>query len=123
MQPSPYKLITNVFARRLTSLNGLWDSIIDPYENGYYDYRYQPLAEPYGMNKKPASKSDRIEYDFDASPKLLVPGDWNSQRPELTFYEGTIWYKKTFEVDKAPGRRFFLYFGAVNYEAIVYVNK
>jgi beta-glucuronidase len=123
MQPSPYKLITNVFARRLTSLNGLWDSIIDPYENGYYDYRYQPLAEPYGANKKPESKSDRIEYDFDASPKLLVPGDWNSQRPELTFYEGTIWYKKTFEVDKAPGRRFFLYFGAVNYEAIVYVNK
>jgi beta-glucuronidase len=122
MQPSHYKLIHNVYARRSTSLNGLWDSIVDPYENGYYDYRYQPLEEPYGVNKKPAKKSDRIEYDFDASPKLIVPGDWNSQRPELGLYEGTIWYKKTFEVDKAPGRRLFLYFGAVNYEAIVYVN-
>lgn len=122
MQPSHYKLIHNVYARRSTSLNGLWDSIIDPYENGYYDYRYQPLEEPYGLNKKATKKTDRIEYDFDASPKLVVPGDWNSQRPELGFYEGTIWYKKTFEVDKAPGRRLFLYFGAVNYEAIVYVN-
>jgi beta-glucuronidase len=122
MQPSHYKLIHNVYGRRITSLNGLWDSIIDPYENGYYDYRYQPLEEPYGVNKKATKKTDRIEYDFDASPKLLVPGDWNSQRPELPFYEGTIWYKKTFEVDKAPGRRLFLYFGAVNYEAIVYVN-
>jgi beta-glucuronidase len=122
MQPSHYKLIHNVYARRSTSLNGQWDSIVDPYENGYYDYRYQPLEEPYGVNKKPAKKTDRIEYDFDASPKLTVPGDWNSQRPELGLYEGTIWYKKTFEVDKAPGRRLFLYFGAVNYEAIVYVN-
>lgn len=122
MQPSHYKLIHNVYARQITKLHGLWDSIVDPYENGYYDYRYEPLAEPYGLNKKPADKSDRVEYDFDTSPKLLVPGDWNSQRPELMFYEGTIWYKRNFDVDPTPGKRFFLYFGAVNYEAIVYVN-
>ena len=62
---SALHLIANVFGRKHQSLNGDWHTIVDPYENGYYDYRYEPLAEPYGKNKKPASVSDRIEYDFD----------------------------------------------------------
>jgi beta-glucuronidase len=31
-----------------------------------------------------------VEYGFDTSPQLDVPGDWNSQRDSLFFYEGTI---------------------------------
>jgi beta-glucuronidase len=119
---APLHLISNVFGRQHQSLNGDWHTIVDPYENGYYDYRYQPLAEPYGKNKKPASISDRIEYDFEQSPTLKVPGDWNSQRPELSLYEGTIWYQKSFRAERAAGRRRFLHFGAANYQAIVYVN-
>ncbi len=119
---APLHLISNVFARQHQSLNGEWHTIVDPYENGYYDYRYQPLAEPYGKNKKPASISDRIEYDFDQSPTLKVPGDWNSQRLELALYEGTVWYKTSFRAQRSPGRRQFLHFGAANYQAIVYVN-
>jgi len=40
----------------------------------------------------------------------------------LFFYEGTIWYQRDFSVDKQPGRRYLVHFGAVNYRAIVYVN-
>src|SRR5215510_4385802 len=128
---SALHLIANVFGRQHQSLNGDWRTIVDPYENGYYDYRYQPLDEPYGKNKKPASVSDRIEYDFDQSPTLKVPGDWNSQRLELSLYEGTVWYKTSFfcgdtphpgRAERAPGRRRFLHFGAANYQAIAYVN-
>lgn len=115
-------LIANVFGRKHTSLNGAWHTIVDPYENGYYDYRYQPNPNNYGLNQKPQSISDRIEYDFDQSPTLKVPGDWNSQRLELSLYEGTIWYKTAFSAKRSPSERVFLNFGAANYEAIVYVN-
>ncbi|MEY4544736.1 MAG: hypothetical protein RL685_931 [Pseudomonadota bacterium] len=119
---APLHLISNVFGRKHQSLNGEWHTIVDPYENGYYDYRYQPLENPYGKNQKPASISDRIEYDFDQSPTLKVPGDWNSQRLELSLYEGTVWYKTSFRAERNPARRQFLHFGGANYQAVVYVN-
>jgi beta-glucuronidase len=121
--PRPRPLIQNVYARSTRSLDGAWRTIVDPFENGYYDYRLQPYdRDGYFANRKPASKSDRIEYDFDRSPTLAVPGDWNSQRKELFFYEGTVWYKADFDVRAAGDRRLFVYFGAANYEAKVYVD-
>ena len=39
-------------------------------------------------DEKPQLKSDRVEYSFDASPVMNVPGDWNTQRDQLMFYEG-----------------------------------
>jgi len=80
-QPAP--LITSNHSRHTIDLNGRWQYIIDPYENGYYDYRYQPSPNGYFKNAKPQSPSDLIEYDFDASPQLNVPGDWNSQDQRL----------------------------------------
>lgn len=114
--------IINIPNRNIISLTGDWSVIIDPYENGYYDYRYQENPNGYFKNAKPKSKSDLLEYDFDSSDKLKVPGDWNTQRKDLFFYEGTIWYKKSFEYYPKPEKRAFIYFGAVNYDAKVYVN-
>ena len=114
-------LITNTEGRHTISLDGQWRTIIDPYETGYYDYRYEPRSDGYFKNAKPQSPADLIEYDFDASPQLNVPGDWNSQDQKLLFYEGTIWYKKSFDYPKKPAR-LFVYFGAANYLADVYLN-
>jgi beta-glucuronidase len=114
--------LTNVGHRKTISLNGEWRIIIDPYENGYYNYRYQPRGDGYFENKKPKDKSDLVEYDFDKSETLEVPGDWNTQKEKLFFYEGTIWYEKSFNYIKQNNKRIFLYFGAVNYAAIVYLN-
>jgi beta-glucuronidase len=111
-----------VVGRRTTSLDGPWQTIVDPYENGYYDYRREPIANGFFMNEKPKDKSDKVEYDFDASETLAVPGDWNTQRPQLFLYEGTVWYKKSFDCSPPAGTRLFLHFGAVNYEAIVFLN-
>ncbi len=115
--------LQNPYGRQNLSLNGEWSAIVDPYDNGYIDYRYQPhTVEGYFANRKPTSPSDRVEYDFDRSEALQVPGDWNSQRRELFFYEGTVWYKRDLPSKPSGDRRVFLWFGAANYEAKIYVN-
>lgn len=107
-------LIANASARKTISLDGVWNTIIDPYETGLSSHFYE--------NAKPKTKSDLIEYDFDRSPKLKVPGDWNSQRDALLFYEGSMWYQRYFSYQKHEHTRTFLYFGAANYLARVWLN-
>jgi beta-glucuronidase len=115
--------IQNLPGRKTVSLNGPWQTIVDPFEVGYYNYRWQPDIESgFGANHKPSSKSELVEYDFDRSPRLQVPGDWNTQRPELLYYEGALWYKRDFDYSLPPGRRLFVHFGAANYHAIVVLN-
>ena len=118
-------LVTNVLARKTTSLNGEWNYIVDVQEEGYYDYRMNPTQWGFFRNAKPQRPEDLVEYDFDKSPTMKVPGDWNTQDDRLFFYEGTVWFYKKFNMDRSElseGKRKLLYFGAVNYEAIVYVN-
>lgn len=111
------------------SLDGAWHVIVDPYDNGVYDYRSQPYdahdppSGGYALDRRAADKSDLLEYNFDASPTLDVPGDWNSQDPKLLYYEGSVWYRTRFDADPAgASTRLFLRFGAANYEAHVYLN-
>jgi len=117
-------LIANVSARDDTSLNGEWRVIVDPYDVGAIDYRDRPLQNnrAFYKNYKPQSRSDLVEYDFDTSGTLSVPGDWNTQRESLLFYEGAVWYKRSFDYSRPANRRLFLHFGAVNYSASVYLN-
>jgi len=115
-------LIVNVAGRARTTLDGRWRTIVDPYETGYYNYRRRPDANGWFRDRKPANAQELVEYDFDRSPLLNVPGDWNSQRPELLFYEGTVWYRTRFDRALAPGRRLFVHFGAANHQARVWVD-
>ena len=127
---SAQNLITNTFNRNTISLNGTWHYIVDPYEVGYYDYRSKPYDEdsPNSINAffndyHPKNKSELIEYNFDESATLKVPGDWNSQKEKLFYYEGSIWLKRSFDYKPSQKNdRLFVYFGAVNYRADVYLN-
>lgn len=76
-------LITNISARKTTSLDGQWKTIVDPFENGYYDYRLQPYDGGYAQDKTYSDHTKLQEYDFETNKQLFVPGDWNTQRPEL----------------------------------------
>lgn len=114
--------VQNLISRPSISLDGKWARIVDPFENGYYNHRYQPHKDGYFKNKKVQSVSDRIEYNFATAKKLSVPGDWNSQEEQLFFYEGTVWYQKDFDLVKKVDKKYIIQFGAVNYHAIVYVN-
>jgi len=106
--------MTNVYGRRLQSLNGKWDAIVDLYDQGRKNKIY--------LNKKPENKTDFYEYAFENGLRLNVPSDWNSQMPELKYYEGTIWYGRKFDVVKESKERLFLYFAAVSYRCRIYLN-
>ncbi|WP_246019869.1 glycoside hydrolase family 2 protein [Muriicola soli] len=122
--------IINAFVRPHTSLNGSWKYIVDPYENGFYNYRLDafedqedPGKNAFFTNSKPTDPSELIEYDFDLSDSLQVPGDWNSQKEKLFYYEGSLWYKKSFDYKpKDPSNRIFVHFGASNYKSDIYLN-
>ncbi|MFB9057829.1 glycoside hydrolase family 2 protein [Mariniflexile ostreae] len=122
------KTIQNVDGRNHISLNGEWNYIIDPYQMGYLDYRLEPFDESktgkggFYDNITNPKKNEKVEYDFSKGPTLSVPGDWNSQDLRLQFYEGTLWYKKDFIVNVKDHNRYFIHFGAVNYESNVYLN-
>ena len=115
-------------ARMALNLDGKWNAIVDPYDTGYYNHRYQPYnaaADPTGgffNDHAPADKSELVEYSFDRSPALTVPGDWNSQDPRLQLYEGAVWYRRKFDFAPKAGERVFLHVGAANYESEVYLN-
>ncbi|WP_142783404.1 glycoside hydrolase family 2 protein [Changchengzhania lutea] len=123
-------LIINTLNRNVTTLNGTWNYIVDPYETGYYNYRYQPYDQlpeknnsAFFNNYHAKDKLELVEYNFDKSPTLTVPGDWNSQNDKLFYYEGTIWYKRSFDYSLSDkNNRLYLYFGAINYKAEVYLN-
>lgn len=116
-------LVSNIFSHNNISLNGKWNYVVDPLENGYYDYRLQPFKNNgFFENKKPSHPGDLVEYNLDTSPIMDIPSDWNTKDPQLFFYEGTVWFKRNFTLEKKQGIRYILYFGAVNYDAKVYVN-
>ena len=115
-------LLQNIESRDKISLNGSWDIIVDPLENGYYNHRLIPKSNGYFTNAKMKSPSSLVEYNFDTSLQLMVPGDWNTQMEKLYYYEGTVWYKKDFHYTPKEDELVYLYFEAVNYEAIVYIN-
>src|SRR6476620_2775457 len=104
------------------SLDRAWHGIVDPYDNGSLDYRSQPRPHGYFADARPRDKSDLVEYDFARSPTLQVPGDWNTQRPDLFYYEGTVWYERRFDHAPAPGKRLFVQFGAAAQRATVWLN-
>lgn len=106
--------MTNVYGRHVQSLNGKWDAIVDQYDQGRKNKIY--------LNKSPENKTDFYEYAFEHGLRLNVPSDWNSQRSELKYYEGTMWYARKFDTVKARDGRLFLYFAAVSYRCRIYLN-
>ena len=115
-------IIQNVMAYEAMSLNGEWNYIVDVQEEGYYDYRMNPMRNGFFINAKPKRPEDLIEYDFDKSDVMEIPSDWNTKDERLFFYEGTVWFKKSFQAVPMKDCKTLLYFGAVNYDCHVYVN-
>ncbi len=109
--------ISNVQHRTTTSLNGKWQYVIDPYETEGMG------GMPVYKNYIPKDNSDRVEYSFTDGRTLWVPGSWNIQHPELRYFEGTVWYRKTFDqAEISDGKRYFINVGAANYLTTVTFN-
>lgn len=115
-------LLSNVLLRDRQSLDGSWRAIIDPYDSGYINILGEADRRGWFRDFTPRSPSDRVEYDFDASHEIEVPGDWNTQDAALLYYEGTVWYRTKFEGRPEGSSRFFLHFGAANHTCRVFVD-
>jgi beta-glucuronidase len=116
-------VLTGTDRRPATSLSGEWASIVDPYFSGLFSFHHEEKKNGYFLNQK-AKPGDPfpIEYDFSKAPKLKVPGDWNTQRDALFFYEGPIWYQRDFTYQPKPNTRIFLHVGAASYHSWFWVN-
>jgi beta-glucuronidase len=113
-------LIANVAGRRTIPLDGTWQAMIDAHGSGIGEWKAA------WRDRTPQRPDEFYEYGFDDAFTLQVPGDFNTQRPELHWLEGSVWYRRSFDVDahalRRQGRRLFVHFGAANYRADVFLN-
>ena len=115
-------LLVDVDHRPSTSLGGPWHYIVDPYRGGWGNDPHEPSLSGYAKNAHYVPGGPLQEYEFSKSPTLDVPGDWNSQKDSLFFYEGLLWYQRDFTYHKKPRSHLFLHVGAANYAADIIVN-
>jgi beta-glucuronidase len=115
-------LIVDIDHRAATSLNGDWHVIADQYATGLYTFHQELRKDGFFMNAPFDPNGHPQDYNFANASTLQVPGDWNTQRPELLYYEGPIWYERDFEHTAKSNTRTFLHIGAANYRTFVWVN-
>ncbi len=116
------KLLVDADHRGATSLNGDWHYIVDPYRNGWGSNYDTADLKGYAADKRFTLGGPLVEYDFSKSPTIKVPGDWNTQTPQLYYYEGLLWYEREVDYHAKAGNKVFLHVGAANYKASIFVN-
>lgn len=85
-------------------LNGIWDFLIDNEESG--------ISKGY---EKLDSFGQKINVPFCPESKLSGLGH--------TDFMNCVWYRRTFTIPREyEGKRIVLHFGAVDYEAVVFIN-
>jgi beta-glucuronidase len=122
--PSPAPIVlTGADHRPALSLDGDWASIVDPYFSGLFSFHHEIKKDGFFLNRK-AQPGDPFptQYDFAKAQKLKVPGDWNTQRESLLYYEGPVWYERDFTYRPKEHTRVFLHVGAANYRSWFWVN-
>ncbi len=114
------------------SLDGAWHYSVDPYRDGMADFLGKPndVAKGRGsdINVEQAEKDDPnalFEYDLGDAPLGEVPSAWIAYDPTLRYYNGLMWYQKSFDATPdmvRDGKRVFLHFDAADYHSMVYLN-
>jgi beta-glucuronidase len=115
-------LLVDIDHRPATSLDGDWHITVDPYSTGLYTFHQELRPDGFFKNAPIDPHSDPHDYNFANSPTLKVPGDWNTQRSDLFYYEGVVWYQKNLDFTPTPNTRTFLHIAAANYRSFVWVN-
>ena len=110
---------TNLYGRARTELSGEWRYLVDPLKEGI---RSEGSRYSVHRDERQTPGGPLVEYDWDQAALIPVPSDWNSRVAELQFYAGMVWYRKSFVFFPEPGRRYLMYFEAVNYHAHIYLN-
>ncbi|QLH80013.1 beta galactosidase jelly roll domain-containing protein [Halosimplex rubrum] len=90
--------------RTTIDLDGDWEFVTDP----------DAMGEDAEWSEPNAAWPDR-------SRSITVPHSWQ-EHDDLTEYTGNAWYRRTVDIPAVDDRDVFLRFGAVDYEATVWVN-
>jgi beta-glucuronidase len=119
-QAEQLRPLLHLHTRRKTSLDGKWRYILDPYDAGR---RGDNRRRTFWRNFTPPSTGPLVEYDWSASPEMVVPGDWNSQNPELLWYDDTIYYRRSLSGAARPGHRRVVAFEGANYHSQLWLDE
>ena len=106
-----------VEGRKREQLNGLWHTVLDQYDTGLRDNWHIPRGR--------GGQGSQLPYDYHAEQGELswVPGCWNLIKPEYFWFEGSVWYSRTFPYTPVDAdERVFLRIGGANYDTKVYLN-
>lgn len=123
-------VLTAADLRAHQSLDGGWNWSVDPFRDGIAGFhggapgpstrRWQDSVQADVATKDPRAL---FEFDMQRSPVAQLPGAWIGHAPEMRYYQGLVWYQRTFQAAApAGGKRVFLRFGAADHSAEVYLN-
>ena len=123
-------MLTAADMRPSQSLDGAWHWSVDPFRDGKAGFHGGPPNDTTRrwadvVQAEEAAKNPRawFEFDMQRSPVTHLPGSWIGHAAEMRYYQGLVWYQRTFDTRKpAPGSRVFLRFGAADYSADVFLN-
>jgi len=105
MLPQPHTPAATNELRADLSLDGVWRFSPDPAADGEQ------------------RRFHAFDYDAHLWRETRVPSVFEAGCPDIDFYVGRCWYRRTFRVPDAwHGRRIVLHFEAVNYRAQVWLN-
>ncbi len=103
--------------RQKESLDGYWNCQIDQYDTCLRARWFEEA------DQHPKGGSVPVDYDFDRWKTMKIPSCWNMHAEKFFYYEGSFVFTRTFRYLKKSEQRVFIKFGAVNYEAKVFLNK
>ncbi len=125
----PSTVLVDADMRDGLSLSGPWHYSVDPYRDGLADFHGHPADVTKGrgsdIDVEQSTKANPdllFEYDLKRSKEAQVPSAWMAYDPTLRYYNGLMWYQKSFKMTVAPGKRAFLRFGAADYHTMIYLN-
>lgn len=103
--------------REKESLSGFWNFGIDQYDTCLRAKWYEEIYVDDEGRRHP------MDFSFDEWEKIKVPSCWNTQKEKFFYYEGSAVYTRNFFYTNHGEERVFIKFGAVNYDAKIFLNR
>ncbi|GAA0483703.1 beta-glucuronidase [Parasphingorhabdus litoris] len=105
--------------RERLSLDGAWHYILDPFDVAG---RKPKARRNFWENTIETPATGLIEYEWNSSPRMMLPAAWNDAEERLDYYEGPVYFRRLFTAPIEAEKRHFLHFEAVNYAATVWLD-